>query len=160
MMQGPSNERSNVIVFPFPLVTRRRAKSRAAHERPGSQGNPAAEASNANAMFVLGQIGAIICHEPGPRPETAILTVMASRPAEALWLAVARLNESSRCARGDSAALLERKRQAIARLCRLLPHPLPCTMSGETQMSFWAGYCAYWNEILKAHADCPGKLAS
>ena len=36
----------------------------------------------AKAMYILGQIGAIICHERGPRPQTAVLTKMADDRAD------------------------------------------------------------------------------
>ncbi|CAH2788060.1 MAG: hypothetical protein CBHOC_2174 [uncultured Caballeronia sp.] len=136
MMQGPSDQRSRIIAFPLSAVTRRVSGSCAVHEGRASLGYPTGEASNANAMFVLGRIGAIVCHAPRPRCETAILPAMAAHPADGLWLAIARLNDSSQRARPDEAMLLQHKRQTVARLSRLLPHPLPLAVSGEAQMSF------------------------
>lgn len=165
MMQGPSSQRSNPIALPISSNVRA-VPSNAC--RPGKSSTPDATQDGlgdsphgaSNGMFLLGRIGAIICHEPGPKPDTAILLAIASRPAEGFWLAIARLNESSRCAQDDRATLLQRKRQTIARVSRMLPHPLPSTASGEAQTAFWAGYCAYWNEILKTHTERTAELAS
>ncbi|WP_250516403.1 hypothetical protein [Caballeronia sp. INDeC2] len=107
----------------------------------------------AKAMFILGQIGAIICHERGPRPQTAVLTKMASRPAEGFSIAVARMNEMCPPRRGHRRALLQWKHKEIRRLSRMLPDPLPTAASAHTQMPFWAGYCQYWEDMLKEHAQ-------
>jgi hypothetical protein len=103
----------------------------------------------AKAMYILGQIGAIICHENGPRPQTAVLTKMASRPAEGFSIAIARMDEL--CARqgGICATQLQSKHEAIQRLRTLLPDPLPTAASAQTQMPFWDGYCQYWQDMLK-----------
>lgn len=105
------------------------------------------------AMFILGQIGAVICHERGPRPNTSILTTMASRPAEGFWAALTRMNELSTPTRGSGRTLLRWKRQEIARLSRMLPHPLPSDVGAQAQMPFWAGYCQYWDDVLKEHVS-------
>ncbi|WP_244850729.1 hypothetical protein [Caballeronia sp. SL2Y3] len=113
---------------------------------------PAAE-SIERSMYILGQIGAIVCHERGPRPNTAILTTMASHPAEGLWLAITRMNELCPAVRGPRRTLLQWKRREIARLARMLPHPLPADACAQTQAPFWAGYCQYWEDVLKQHVD-------
>ncbi|SAL38179.1 hypothetical protein AWB73_03837 [Caballeronia turbans] len=105
----------------------------------------------AKAMFILGQIGAIICHERGPCPQTAVLTKMASRPAEGFSIAVARMNEMCLPRRGHRRALLQWKHKEIRRLGKMLPDPLPTAASAHTQMPFWAGYCQYWEDMLKDH---------
>jgi len=107
----------------------------------------------AKAMYILGQIGAIICHERGPRPQTAVLTKMASRPAEGFSIAVASMNEMCPPRRGERRALLQWKHKEIGRLRRMLPDPLPTAASAHTQMPFWAGYCQYWEDMLKADAE-------
>ncbi|WP_244817851.1 hypothetical protein [Caballeronia sp. Lep1P3] len=114
---------------------------------------PPVEQSIERTMYILGQIGAIVCHERGPRPNTGILTTMASRPAEGLWLAVARLNELCPATRGPRRTLLQWKRKEIGRLSRMLPHPLPGDACAKTQVPFWAGYCRYWDDVLKQHVE-------
>jgi len=115
--------------------------------------HPPVDHSIEKTMFILGQMGAIICHERGPRPNTAILTTMASHPAKGLWLAVTRLNELCPATRGPRRALLQWKRREIGRLSRLLPHPLPADACAQTQIPFWAGYCQYWEDVLKQHVE-------
>lgn len=107
----------------------------------------------AKAMFILGQIGAIICHEHGPRPQTAVLTKMASRPAEGFSIAVATMDELCPSRRGHRRALLQWKHKEIRRLSRMLPDPLPTAASAHTQIPFWIGYCQYWEEMLKEHVQ-------
>src|SRR5579875_3546497 len=107
----------------------------AAHEaldsamtQPSQKGRamqPPVDESIEKAMYILGQIGAIVCHERGPRPNTAILATMASHPAEGLRLAATRMNELCPAVRGPRRTLLQWKRKEIARLARMLPHPLP-----------------------------------
>jgi hypothetical protein len=107
----------------------------------------------AKIMYILGQIGAIICHERGPSPQTSVLTRMASRPAEGFASAMAEMNALCPPRRGHRRALLQWKHKEIRRLSRMLPDPLPETASAQTQMPFWAGYCQYWEEILKARVE-------
>lgn len=107
----------------------------------------------ARVMYILGQIGAIICHERGPRPHTTVLTKMAARPAEGFSIAMARMNEMSGPRRGQARALLQSKRDEIARLRDMLPDPLPTGASAHSQMPFWAGYCQYWDHLLKEHVQ-------
>ena len=107
----------------------------------------------AKAMFILGQIGAIICHERGPRPQTAVLTKMASRPAEGFSIAVAKMDELCPSRRGHRRALLQWKHNEIRRLSRMLPDPLPTAASAHTQIPFWIGYCQYWEEMLKEDVE-------
>lgn len=114
---------------------------------------PPADHSIERTMYLLGQIGAVICHERGPRPDTTILTQMASRPAEGFWQAVAQMNELCPAIRGPRRTLLQWKRKEIARLSRMLPHPLPADACSRTQMPFWAGYCRYWDDVLKQHVE-------
>jgi hypothetical protein len=111
------------------------------------------EPSMAKAMYILGQIGAIICHERGPSPQTNVLTRMASRPAEGFGIAINEMNALCPPRRGHRRALLEWKHQEIRRLGRMLPSPLPATASAHAQMPFWAGYCQYWEDMLKDHAE-------
>jgi hypothetical protein len=111
-------------------------------------------------MYVLGQIGAIVCHERGPRMDTSILNTMASRPAEGFWLALTTINASSGVAQGYGRALLHEKRREIARLSRTLAHPLPDAASSQAQMPFWAGYCHYWDSMGKLHLDKEGDAPS
>ncbi|SAL56198.1 hypothetical protein AWB71_03007 [Caballeronia peredens] len=107
------------------------------------------EPSMARAMYILGQIGAIICHERGPRPQTNVLTTMASRPAEGLTIALAEMNAQCPPQRGHRRALLQWKQNEIQRLRRALPVSLPTAVCAQTQMPFWAGYCQYWEDMLK-----------
>ncbi|SAK50193.1 hypothetical protein AWB76_01428 [Caballeronia temeraria] len=107
----------------------------------------------AKAMYILGQIGAIICHERGPSPQTEVLTKMASRPAEGFSIAVERMNDMCPPRRGHRRALLQWKHKEIGRLRRMLPDPLPTAASAHSQMPFWAGYCQYWEDMLKAHVQ-------
>jgi hypothetical protein len=112
----------------------------------------------ARSMYLLGQIGAIVCHERGPKSDTSILTHMASHPAEGFWLAMSDINGARTPIRGSARALLQWKRKEIARLARMLPHPLPESASAQAQMPFWAGYCQYWDDVLKAHVETgPGQ---
>jgi len=115
---------------------------------------PPADQSIERTMYILGQIGAIICHERGPRPDTTILTMMASRPAEGFWHAVAQMNELCPAIRGPRRTLLQWKRKEVVRLSRMLPHPLPGDACSQTQMPFWAGYCQYWDDVLRQHVEC------
>jgi hypothetical protein len=107
--------------------------------------------SFARSMYLLGQIGAIVCHERGPKTDTSILTHMASQPAQGFWLALSSIDCARLPARGERRALLQWKRKEIARLARMLPRPLPESASAQAQMPFWAGYCQYWNDVLKTH---------
>ncbi|SAL01134.1 hypothetical protein [Caballeronia ptereochthonis] len=111
------------------------------------------EPSMARAMYILGQIGAIICHERGPCPQTNVLIGMASRPAEGFTIAVAEMNALCPPRRGHRRALLQWKHKEIRRLSRMLPDPLPTAASAQTQMPFWAGYCQYWEDMLNDHAE-------
>ncbi|MDR5761249.1 hypothetical protein [Caballeronia sp. LZ035] len=111
----------------------------------------------AKVMYILGQMGAIICHERGPSPQTSVLTRMASRPAEGLADALAEMNALGTPRRGHRRALLQWKHAEILRLRRMLPDALPAAASAHTQMPFWAGYCQYWEEILKAHTEPDGE---
>lgn len=129
---------SNII----PIRTKDRGAMQNQAEQPVEQ-----------AMYILGQIGAVICHDHGPRPNTSILTKMASRPAEGLWFAVARMDELCPPQRGSRRTLLRWKHEEIGRLSRLLPHPLPADACAKTQMPFWAGYCQYWEDVLKQHVQ-------
>jgi hypothetical protein len=113
----------------------------------------AADPHFARTMTILGQIGAIICHERGPRSDTSILTTLASRPAEGFWLAVSGMNDSCPSTRGPGRVLLHWKRREIVRLSRMLPQPLPDAASSLEQMPFWASYCEYWNGIVKSHVE-------
>ncbi|KND61863.1 hypothetical protein BVER_05921c [Candidatus Burkholderia verschuerenii] len=114
----------------------------------------------ARTMYLLGQIGAILCHERGPRSDTSILTTMASRPAEGFWQAVSAMNESCPPTRSVGRNLLRWKRHEIARLSQMLPRPLPDEASSLEQMPFWAGYCEYWNRMLKTPVDADTNGAS
>jgi hypothetical protein len=105
----------------------------------------------ARAMYILGQIGAMVCHEQGPKPDISILTHMAAHPAEGFWLAVSSIDGARAPGRGRGRTLTRWKRKEIARLGRLLPHPLPASASAQAQMPFWAGYCQYWDDVLKSH---------
>ncbi|SAL60114.1 hypothetical protein AWB74_02965 [Caballeronia arvi] len=105
------------------------------------------------AMYILGQIGAIICHERGPRPQTAVLNKMASRPAEGFSIAIASMNALCPPRRGHRRALLQWKHAEIRRLADMLPDPLPTGASAYSQMPFWAGYCQYWEYMLKQHVS-------
>ncbi|WP_232471028.1 hypothetical protein [Caballeronia hypogeia] len=107
----------------------------------------------AKAMYILGQIGAIICHESGPCPQTAVLTKMASRPAEGFSIAVASMDELCSPQLGNRRTLLRWKHREIRRLRRMLPDPLPTAASAQSQMPFWDGYCRYWQDMLKADAQ-------
>jgi hypothetical protein len=109
--------------------------------------------SFARSMYLLGQIGAIVCHERGPKTDTSILTHMATHPAEGFWHAISAIDIGNAPKRRDSRALVKWKRQEIARLARMLPQPLPESASAQAQMPFWAGYCQYWDDVLKAHVD-------
>jgi hypothetical protein len=106
----------------------------------------------ARAMYILGQIGAIVCHERGPKTDTSILTEMASNPARGFWLALSSIDESLAPLRGMERVLVRWKRKEIARLGRTLPQPIPNKASAQEQMPFWAGYCQYWDDVLKTHA--------
>jgi hypothetical protein len=107
----------------------------------------------ARTMYILGQIGAIICHDRGPKIDTSILTEMATTPATGFWLAVSGMNDACPPTRSASRALLHWKRKEIARLSRMLPHPLPEEASSQEQVPFWAGYCQYWEGVLKTHVE-------
>src|ERR1700761_234659 len=96
--------------------------------------------SLAEAMTVLGRIGAVVCHERGPKTDTALLTTLASNPAEGFWQAIACLNARCPSATINRCALLMAKRHEIARLARALPHPLPANVPACEQAPFWAGY--------------------
>jgi hypothetical protein len=140
-MQGPSTftERCNVYVF-----SRGPGCARASnHETSGR--HCADETSQEDALFVLGRIGAMICHEPGPKPGTFVLTKLAARPREGFWSAMAQMSASG------AGPLLERKRREIARQVRTLAHPLPERASSSGQGAFWAGYCSYWDGLLHTH---------
>jgi hypothetical protein len=111
------------------------------------------EPSMARVMYVLGQIGAIICHERGPSPHTNVLTRMASHPAEGFAIAIAEMNALCPPRRGHRRALLQWKHKEIERLSRMLPDPLPQIASTQKQMPFWAGYCQYWEDMLRDRVE-------
>ncbi|BAN28129.1 putative uncharacterized protein (plasmid) [Caballeronia insecticola] len=104
-------------------------------------------------MYILGQIGAIMCHERGPRPATNVLTTMASRPAEGLTIALAEMHAQCPPRRGHRRTLLQWKQKEIQRLRSALPDTLPTAVSAQTQMPFWAGYCQYWEDMLKPQIE-------
>jgi hypothetical protein len=138
-MQGSSRESCNVYVLS--CGSRRAAASNHAVVARAC----ADEASHEHALFVLGQIGAMICHEPGPKAGTSVLTKLAARPAEGFWSAMAHMNAPG------AGPLLARKRRDIARLLGTLAHPLPECASSQAQKAFWAGYCNYWDGLLQTH---------
>ncbi len=97
----------------------------------------------------LCQIGTI--DDRGPKPDTSILTHIAAHPADGFWLAVSSIEETRAPLRGHGRTLAQWKRREVARLGRLLPHPLPERASAQAQTPFWAGYCEYWDVVLKVH---------
>ncbi|MFM0326799.1 hypothetical protein [Caballeronia glebae] len=111
------------------------------------------ETPTARVMYILGQIGAIICHERGPSPQTNVLNTMASRPAEGLRLAVDEMNASWPPLRGHRRTLLQWKHREIRRLSGMLPDCLPEAVSAHAQMPFWAGYCQYWEAMLQDRGE-------
>jgi hypothetical protein len=115
--------------------------------------DPHAADPSTHTMYLLGRIGAIICHECGSCADTAVLHDMASRPAEGFWLAISGMDAACAPLRGRGRVLLAWKRKEVARLSRGLTQPLPASASTQAQMPFWAGYCQYWNELLRAHVE-------
>ncbi|KMZ11682.1 hypothetical protein BHUM_04234 [Candidatus Burkholderia humilis] len=138
-MQGLSRESGNVYVFS------RESRRATASNNTTMTRQCADETSHERALFVLGQIGATICHEPGPKPGTSVLTRLAARPADGFWSAIADMNALG------TGSLLERKRRDITRLVRTLAHPMPQRASSHEQGAFWAGYCNYWDALLQTH---------
>jgi hypothetical protein len=150
-MQAPSREtaRPNILAF-----RRARASNRTIAARARADANAHKhehEHEHEHAMSVLGQIGAIICHEPGAKPDTSILTKLAARPAEGFWAAIARMNALDANARRGVCPLTARKRREIARLMRTLAQPLPRSTPAGAQAAFWTAYCTYWDALLRTH---------
>jgi hypothetical protein len=143
-MQGSSRESCNVYVLSHGSPGSRRA---VASKQSAVARACADETSHEQALFVLGQIGAMICHEPGPKPGTFVLTKLAARPAEGFWSAMAHMSASG------AGTQLERKRRDIVRLLRTLVHPLPERASSQAQKAFWTGYCNYWDALLQTHMN-------